>query len=202
MNGTPRALNRILLALLGLIFLAGGAVSIVLAVAADVNWWHRATAAAARWLERVFAATTMSGQKDSWLWIVICLLLLVLIALMIAWVASQGRGRGSVLLVDADGGGATGAVAISAMVPEQALRTALLARPELAGATVTTYEVRGYRGLKIRVVPRQGVAPCDVTADVTDLLLALDDVLGVRTPVVISMAAGARSRFVRAERVQ
>jgi len=78
----------------------------------------------------------------------------------------------------------------------------LAERPDLAGVTVATYEIRGEPALKIRLQPRQGVAPHLLAADVSALVEALDAVVGKRTPVLIHIGAGARSRFGRAERVR
>ena len=85
---------------------------------------------------------------------------------------------------------------------EQALKQALAERPDLAGATVATYEVNGGPALKVRLLPRQGVAPHLLAAEVATLVEALDAVVGKRTPVLIHIGAGARTRFSRAERVR
>ena len=67
---------------------------------------------------------------------------------------------------------------------------------------VATYEVNGSPALKIRLLPRQGVAPHLLAAEVSALVDALDAVVGKRTPVLIHIGAGARTRFSRAERVR
>jgi hypothetical protein len=46
------------------------------------------------------------------------------------------------------------------------------------------------------------VAPHLLATDVSALVEALDAVIGKRTPVLIHIGAGARSRFSRAERVR
>jgi hypothetical protein len=87
-------------------------------------------------------------------------------------------------------------------VAEQALKHALAGRPDLAGATVTTYDVKGTPALKVRLLPRQGVAPHLLAAEISELLAALETVVGRETPVLIHIGAGARTRFGRAERVR
>ena len=202
MNETPRVLNRVLLTLIGLLLIGVGATTVALAaVPALAGSWHALTRRAGAGIENVLAATTLPGQRDSWLWIVLALVMLVLIVLMIAWVAQQGKGRASTLAADYNDDGGPGTVELGAAVAEQALKTALLKREEILHATVATYEFRGAPGLRIRVLPRKGVPPYLVAEQVSDLVEALDLVIGRETPVVISIGTSARARLGRTERV-
>ena len=110
------------------------------------------------WLD-LFERTQFPRRQGSWLWLVICLVLVVVLGLMVAWIAQQGKGRTSLLVAEEDPGDVPGNVGIGGGVAEQALRAALADRPDLAGVTVAAYEIRGEPALKIRVEPRQGVAP-------------------------------------------
>ncbi len=202
MNETPRVLNRVLLTLIGLLLIGVGATTVALAaVPALAGSWHALTRRAGAGIENVLAATTLPGQRDSWLWIVLALVMLVLIVLMIAWVAQQGKGRASTLAADYNDDGGPGTVELATAVAEQALKTALLEREEILHATVATYEFRGTPGLRIRVLPRKGVPPYLVAEQVSDLVEALDLVIGRETPVVISIGTSARARLGRTERV-
>ncbi|MFK4640855.1 hypothetical protein ABIA52_003744 [Paenarthrobacter histidinolovorans] len=67
---------------------------------------------------------------------------------------------------------------------------------------MATYEFKGQPGLRIRIQPRQGVAPHLLAAEVSQLVEALDLVIGQKTPVLVHMVSGARSRFTKAERVR
>ncbi|MEC5192531.1 MULTISPECIES: hypothetical protein [unclassified Arthrobacter] len=203
MNGTPRILNRIILGLLGLAFSGLGVLLILLAsVPAVAAWWQGWAAGTWNNWQDLFERTRFPGGTGSWLWTVLVLALLLVTAAMVAWVAQQGKGRASLLVSEEDPGDVPGNVRIGSGVAEQALRAALADRPDLAGATVGTYEFRGEPTLKIRVQPRQGVAPHRLAAEVSALVEALDVALGKRPPVLIHIVAGARSRFGRAERVR
>jgi hypothetical protein len=203
MNSTPTALNRILLTLLGLKLLAVGLLLVLLAtVPAVAVWWHSWSAAAWSTANDAFNATRFPGRTESWLWMVVALVLLVLIGLMVAWVAQQGKGRSNLLASEYDPGEVPGDVRIGAGVAEQALKQALAGRPDLASSSVTTYDVKGTPTLRIRLLPRQGVAPHLLAAEVSGLVDALDAVVGRKTPVLIHIGAGARTRFGRAERVR
>jgi hypothetical protein len=56
--------------------------------------------------------------------------------------------------------------------------------------------------LKVRLLPRQGVAPHLLADEVYTLVAALEQVVGKKIPVLIHIGAGARTRFSRAERVR
>jgi hypothetical protein len=202
-NGTPRILNRILIGILGLMLLAAGMLLILLAsVPAVARWWQDWAAGVWSIWRDLFERTRFPGRAESWLWLVLVLALLLVIGAMVAWVAQQGRGRANLLVSEEDPGEVPGNVRIGSGVAEQALRAALADRHDLAGVTVATYEFRGEPALKIRIQPRQGVAPHRLAAEVSALVEALDVAIGKRTPVLIHIGAGARSRFGRAERVR
>ncbi|WP_455836551.1 hypothetical protein [Pseudarthrobacter siccitolerans] len=203
MNSTPTLLNRILIAVLGLKLLAAGVLLILLAtVPAVASWWHSWSAGVWAGANQAFSATRFPGRSESWLWILVALVLLLLIGLMVAWVAQQGKGRADLLALEYDPGEVPGDVRIGGGVAEQALKHALANRPDLAGATVATYDVKGTPALKIRLLPRQGVAPHLLADEVHALVGALETVVGTRIPVLIHIGAGARTRFRRAERVR
>jgi hypothetical protein len=203
MTTTPALLNRLLIGIIGLKLLAVGILLVLLATVPSVGtWWHAWAGTAWRGINQAFENTRLPGRPESWLWIVMSLALLVLIGLMVAWIAQQGKGRSNVLVEEYDPGTVAGDVRISGGVAEQALKHALAERPDLAAATVATYDVQGSPALKIRLQPRQGVAPHLLAAEASALVAALDDVVGKQTPVLIHIGAGARTRFSRAERVR
>ena len=203
MTSTPVLLNRILVGILGIKLFAVGLFLVLLAtVPAVATWWHSWSPGAWRGVNQAFNNTRFPGRPESWLWIVVVLVTLLLMGLMVAWVAQQGKGRTNQLVSDDDAGEVAGNVRIGGGVAEQALKQALAERPDLAGATVATYEVNGNPALKVRLLPRQGVAPHLLAAEVATLVDALDAVVGIRTPVLIHIGAGARTRFSRAERVR
>ena len=203
MNNTPRVLNRIVIGILGICLLAIGVLLLLLASVPAVGiWWHDWAGGVLNFWLDLFERTQFPRRQGSWLWFVICFALVVVLGLTVAWVAQQGKGRTSLIVTEEDPGGVPGNVGIGGGVAEQALRAALADRPDLAGVTVGTYKIRGEPALKIRVEPRQGVAPHTLAAEVSSLVEALDAVIGKRTPVLIHIGFGARSRFSRAERVR
>jgi hypothetical protein len=199
-NATPRALNRILLGLFGLVLMAVGAAAAAAALAPQAARSWRTTSSTAA------AGIRSLGERggEDWLWILLALVFLLLATLMIIWLAVQGRGRTGDFVEDRGGqdpGEASGTVTITAAAAEQALKVALQERRDLVNAAVTTWRFRGTSALRIRVYPRQGAAPARVAEEVAALVEALDVVLGHRAPVLITISAGARARFTHADRV-
>lgn len=213
MNTTPRLLNRILLAVVGLVALAAGAGGLLLlTLPTAASWWGSAAPRVGEAIDGLRARTTPEGEADTWWWIVLAAVLLLLIVLLVLWIAAQGKGRTGLFASvggrrggsghpDGNDDGTPGSVTITAAAAEQVLKAALLERSDLAGAAVSTWEVRGVPGLRVRVYPRKGAPPYTVAAEVSRLVEALDAVTGYRTPVLISISSGARARFTRAERV-
>lgn len=206
MNGTPRGINRFLLALFGVLLLAAGAGLVaVAAVPAAASWWQDHAAAQLDWLRRYAedsAVLLPTGQ--SWMWAAGAALCLLVAVAMVAWVVAQGRGRASTLLElpgNPDNDGAAGTIGFSCAVAEQALKSALLERTDVLGVSVNSYGTARQTALKVRVIARQGVAPQHIAQEVGELVAVLDQLLGMEVPVLLSIGAGARARFTKAERV-
>jgi hypothetical protein len=205
MNGTNRSANRILLSLFGLIFMGVGGFLVALAAVPAVGSWWQGWAKPFNDDLVQLAARTQLGSGGSWIWIVVAAALLALVICMVSWISNQGKGRASTLASYAgnvDDDGAAGAVSISCAVAEQALKTALMERPDLLSVSVTSFDFRGQTGIKVRVFPRQGVAPHAVARHISGLVESLDQLLGLQTPVLVSIGSGARARFTKAERVR
>ncbi|WP_104086988.1 hypothetical protein [Arthrobacter sp. GMC3] len=206
MNSTPRGANRFLLALLGLVFMAVGAGLVaVAAIPAAARWWQDFAGPLVGDLSDFTARTHLTPDTGSWAWLVVAVALLLVVIVMVTWIANQGKGRTDVLFTTSgsqDDDGAAGRVVLSSAVAEQALKRALLERSDLLSVSVTSYDFRGQSCLRVRVLPRQGVAPHLVAAEVGATVEAMDALVGVQAPVLLSIGSGARSRFTKAERVR
>lgn len=203
MNSTPRVLNRILIGILGLKLLAVGVLLLLIAtVPAVARWWQGWSSGMWGIALQAFEQTPLPGRRESWLWMIVAAVLAVVIGLVIAWVAQQGKGRADLLVIPRDEGDVPGTVRIAGSVAEQAIKGALAGRADLAGSSVAAYSIKGNPALRIRLHPRQGVAPQLLAAEVAQLVHALEDLVGQRIPVLIHISAGARTRLSRAERVR
>jgi hypothetical protein len=214
MNGTPRALNRVLIFLFGLLILSVGALLVLLAaVPAVASWWHGWAPSAAESAGTVFVGSRVPGTTVSWLWLLLAAAAVVVVLLMVWWVAQQGKGRSDVVAATGPEGGAgpdgeflpgeaRGRVSIAAAAVEQAVRAALAPRKDVLGSSVVAVDFEGRTALRIRLVARQGADPAAIAQDVERLVDCLRQVVGVSVPVLLHITSGARTRFSRAERVR
>lgn len=204
MNRTPRLTNRIVLTLLGLALSGMGLHGLLLvAVPAYAEGWRGLADQVGTGFTGLLDATTLEGQRDSWLWIVVSVVMIALILLMIWWVAVQGQGKTGIFVREFREEATRGIVELSAAVPEQALKASLAGRPDLVTVSVTSWTSPQHEaGLRIKVQPRLGAAPHRIAEDLADLVVDMDGMLGASGPVVIHLATGARTRMSRAERVR
>lgn len=214
MNGTPRALNRVLIFLFGLAVLAVGLTMLLLAaVPAVASWWHSWAPAAAESAGTVFEGSHLPGTRVSWLWLLATAAAVIVVLLMVWWVAQQGKGRRDLVASTAADGGAgpggalvageaPGRVSIAATAVEQAIRGALASRKDVLGSSVAAVDFEGRTALRVRLVARQNADPATIAEDVEGIVGKLELVMGVSAPVLVHITSGARSRFSRAERVR
>lgn len=203
MNSTPRVLNRVLIGILGLKLLAIGILLLLLAtVPAVAGWWQAWSSGVWDTALQAFEQTPLPGRRESWLWMIVAAVLALVIGLVIAWVAQQGKGRADLLVAPRDDGDVPGTIRIAGGVAEQAIKGALAGRADLAGSSVATYSIKGSPALRIRLHPRQGVAPQLLATEIAELVQALEELVGQQIPVLVHISAGARSRLSRAERVR
>lgn len=214
MNGTPRALNRVLIFLFGLLVLVAGVVLVLLATVPSVAvWWQAWAPTAAEAVGAVFEGSRVPGTSVSWLWLLLTAAAVVVVLLMIWWVAQQGKGRRDLVASTGPDGGAwqggelaageaPGRVSIAATAIEQVIRAALASRKDVLGSGVVAVEFEGRTALRVRLVARQGADPAAVAADVERVIGQLELVMGFSAPVLVHITSGARTRFSRAERVR
>lgn len=206
MNGTPRGFNRFMLGLIGLILLAVGAFILLLgASAAFASWWQGYSQDQLVQWQKLAANTRLGPGYGTWIWLIVAAVLLLVIILMVSWIANQGQGRSTVLFderTNAFKESGPGKVVLSNSVAEQTLRAALLERGDLTSVSVTSFDFQGSTSLRVRVLPRPGVAPHHLAAEIVELVQALENLLGFETPVLVSIGSGARSRFTKPERVR
>jgi hypothetical protein len=192
MTSTNRALNRLLVILVGLVLLVAGAAVAVGAVLPDV----RSAVAGAASDAKGPAGDALSGGQPWILWVVAAASLVLI--LVLAWFAlRQGHGRTGTLLRRAPGDGADsptgGSLVVDAKVAEQMLEEALGHDSSIVSIDVTAFEVKRETVLRITAVARRGVSPVVVRRSVDDAVARWDRVLGTEVPVVVQITGGLRS---------
>lgn len=202
MNSTNRALNRGLLAVLGLASIA---------VAAVIGWTLVAPSAARAWLDAgrsartrtdsVFGTQLWAGTTVSLAAVVAiagAVVLLVLLVLLIVFIVRQGHGAASTVLSARTGDGDLDVdVSVAAALIEQRLSTV----PGVARVAVSAYCVRKVVALKIAVDCRRGAAPRTIVDAIDDTVRLLGEALGSQPTVYAQLTGGFRSRLRSAVRV-
>jgi hypothetical protein len=192
MTSTNRALNRLLVILVGLVLLVAGVAVAAGAVLPDV----RSTVSGAASDARGPASDALSGGQPWILWVVAAAALVLI--LVLAWFAlRQGHGRTGTLLRRTPGEDATsptgGSLVVDAAVAEQMLEEALGHDPSIVSVDVSAFEVRRGTVLRITAVARRGVSPMQVRRTIDAAVARWDAVLGTEVPVVIQIIGGLRS---------
>lgn len=194
MTSTNRTLNRLLLALTGVLLLIGGsAAALVAIVPAALQAWRQAADARITDIEALVSATPAAATGVSWVWFALLALLALLIGVLVAFIVRQGRGRTATLVNTPKTD--HGHTQIDASFAEQALAQSLAGQSDFLGLHTSTYHVNGASMLKVSVLARRGTAPRDVIDVVHQSVRGLDRVLGAEIPVLLHIGGGFRSRL-------
>lgn len=197
MNATNRAVNRLMLALVGIVLVgAAAAVLVALAWPTWADMWTTGIQNAGIWLSEAHAATQIvSASTLSWIAVAILAVLALIVALAVTIVARLGGGRSnSVTRAEAEGG-AIGAVTIQHGFAADALTHSLAGHDELLTSRVSSRTVRGEEVLHVSVTPRQHTSPAAVAETVTGLVDNLAKLMGSSAPTFVSIHSGVRARL-------
>jgi hypothetical protein len=186
-NATNRVLSRVALVVTGLaLFVLGVATALVQTVPWAADRWHDAARAA---LGDLGADAPHEAAIAAWAWVLGGAVLLGVLALVV--LSGLGGGRaGTVVEDDGSAAGLPGVVRIDAAAVQHALSSAVGAMPQVASLAVDVHRVRGRRALRIRVRPRKGASPREVTTRVEEIVADLDALLGGPLPVLLEIARG------------
>ncbi|WP_213816958.1 hypothetical protein [Glaciihabitans sp. dw_435] len=203
MNNTNRALNRLGIALLGVVLLVLGAgVAVAAAVPSLFSGWADASGTTRRWIGEQLAATRISGTPHSWILVGVGVLALVVLVLLVAFALRQGKGRSRELVREdsSDGGTARGTAVVQSAVAEQIIGAALADDPRIVASSVSTYRVQGVNVLKVSVSARRGASPRDIRSTIDAVVAHWDALLGRELPVLITINSGWATRFAKETR--
>jgi hypothetical protein len=183
MTRSNRALNRIFLALVGLVALA---VAVILA-APTIE-----TAIPAMRIPHP-QAPTLAG-----LWIVAGIALLVVVV-SVSWIVTRGRGRISTILAMRSN---DGTLTVDSRLVSDLVGDALGANPDVVSVGAGAFRVRGSSVLSIRVVARRGSDLAALVTSAERSIADLDEVLQQRIPVLLQVASGLRADLARDTRTR
>ena len=201
MNNTNRALNRILLLIIGLLFLALGAVGIaIMAWPTATDTWKTAGADADSWLDQAFASTQIAGSQATWLGIAAVAAIVVVIVLLILALTSVAGRRSKTVLRSSGAQNPLGRVTVTESFVSDAVKNSLADRDEILSAHVTANDIRRQPVLHVAVTPRQNTDPRVLVDHVDRLLDNLATLTGRDTDAYISLHTGLRARLAHDQR--
>lgn len=197
MNATNRAVNRLILGVVGLVLIAvGGGIVTAIAWPAAADMWREAMSNAVGWLQEAHAATKITEATTlSWLALAVLIVLALIVAIAVTVMARLGGGRTTAVTRVEAGDGAIGAVTIRHGFAADALTHSLAGYDELLTSRVNASRVRGEEVLHVSVTPRQNTSPAAVAGIVTQLVDNLAVLLGKETPTYVSIHSGVRARL-------
>ena len=199
MNSSNRALNRVLLAIVGVAALAASAATVaVLLVPGFAARWTAAARQVLRTADDVFGLPLWPGTTVSLAAAIGLALALVFVSLLLAFILRQGRGATSTVVALH---GENGAVEVDTAVPSALLDDRLSGVPGVAGVSVSAYRVHGQPVLKVTVRCRRGAAARTIADALDDAVVQVQEALGTPLPVFAQLVGGFRARLAPPVRV-
>ncbi|MFG6503031.1 hypothetical protein [Microbacterium sp. P05] len=196
MNDTNRAVNRLLLLLIGLVLLGvGGAVILAATWPVATEIWRRSITTASDWLARSAEATRIADTGLSWLVLGVLAAIVIVVVLLVLAIARLGGGRSRALLTASLEDNPLGRVVVRDAFAADALTAALDARPDVVSTRVTAAEVRDETVLHIAVTARRNASPRALALDVNRLASNVAALTGQDLPTYVSVRSGLRARL-------
>lgn len=202
MNHTNRALNRLLLAIAGLILIAVGGLAAASALDARVrDGWTQSADSAVTWWQNLQSSAPLQDPFGSWWTLALIAALVVLAVLCFSWLTRQGGGRTSTGGTDVDA--ELGDTAVDVSYLESAVAAAVAGNTSILGSSVTAWRGRrsGARnGLRLTLQTRRGASPRDVADLAEALVSSIDELMGHRATVLVRIVSGTKSKLAGAQR--
>ncbi|MFD4420239.1 hypothetical protein ACFWN7_01895 [Agromyces sp. NPDC058484] len=196
MNNTNRAANRIILLLVGIVFLAlGGAAIILIVWPAAAEYWTGAGEAAENWIDQALETTKIGLGALSWIGLAVLALILLLIVLLIVALTGIGGRRSRTVLRSTGQENPLGRVTVQEAFASDALQHSLGTRDEILFASVTANNVKKRPVMHVSVTPRQNTSPRHVMEDIDHLVSNLATLTGKNVPTFVSMHSGIRAKL-------
>lgn len=206
MKKLPRALNRILLFVFGLLFLATGTLMVGTASYAPLR--ERVLRYRA-YLDGEYAALAqqatfqLSGQQYSWVQVGLIALAIILVLLLIIWIFSQGGGRIRSLALNESGKDSEkeGEVTAELGLIRDIIEDKVSDSRWISSLKVASWDVKKRPGLLISAAVYKGANPREVKTEIDGAIAKLDQVLGIKMPILVQLTTNWRSSLGSADRV-
>lgn len=196
MNNTNRAVNRLLLLIIGIVLLGIGGAVIAVGVwpqAADV--WTGTARTAEGWLGQALETTRIGATTLTWVAVATLAALVLLVILLIVALARIGGRRSHAVLRSAGQENPLGRVTVKESFASDALKNSLGARGDILSTHVAANDIRRESVMHVSITPRQNTSPKDVVEHVDRLVTNLATLTGRDLPTYISIHSGLRARL-------
>lgn len=203
MKHLPRALNRFLLFILGLIALAAGIGLILVAVwdKAAKFWQTYANWTMDKYTGLTEQTRTAFNPDISWLTIAFVALGIIAALFMLWWIFRQGGG--STRKVDFQESEKAEGTTIASLKFVDALVNDVVEDDKwIAGVKTQGWKVKKDNGLAIKVITLKGADPAHLKQKMNEVIARLDSTLGREVPVCIHLTTGWRTAVSSAQRVE
>lgn len=201
MNATNRAVNRTILAVVGLLLAVSGGAAIAASVWAPASRaWVTYGQSAQAWVESTRAATAIPGTVVTWIDVAVIGILVVVIAVLLVAMIRTGRGLRRAALGTTGALDELGRITVNEAFASDALESALGELPEIVTARVTSNQVGRDSVLHVKLTPRQSTSPVEVAEAADRLVTNLSVLTGSQLPTYISIHAGLRARWAAPDR--
>lgn len=199
MRNTNRALNRVILMIIGVVLMAAGVCVFAAGQfpSAATTW----TAESVRITDQarsLIDSAPLAGSLRSWWLVAVMALLLICAALCVGWLTSQGGGRSPVL--GRKSHGRDGTTVVDSELVSAAVQEALADNKQVLSASISAWESRRGTTLRLAMEARHGASPRELADVAEKLVQEIDAWLGHPMPVLIRITSGARSGMARSRR--
>lgn len=206
MKKLPRALNRILLFVFGLLFLATGIALIAAATDAplrDVVLKYRSRLDSEYTSLAQQATFKVSGQQYSWVQVGLIVVAIIVALLLLSWIFSQGGGKIRSLALNAAGKDSEkkGEITADLGLLQGIIEDEISDSRWISSLKVASWDVKKQPGLLLSAAVYKGANPREVKAELDQAIARLDQVLGINMPILVRLTTNWRSNLGSADRV-
>lgn len=206
MRKLPRALNRILLFLFGLLFLASGTLLVGAATyrpLRDVVLKYRSRLDSEYTSLAQQATFKVSGQQYSWVQVGLIVVAIIVALLLLSWIFSQGGGKIRSLALNAAGKDSEkkGEITAELGLLQGIIEDEISDSRWISSLKVASWDVKKQPGLLLSAAVYKGANPREVKAELDQAIARLDQVLGINMPILVRLTTNWRSNLGSADRV-
>ncbi|MFJ4028675.1 hypothetical protein ACIPWF_14965 [Paenarthrobacter sp. NPDC089989] len=199
MRNTNRALNRLVLAVVGLLLvILGAAVFAAGLLPSAATTWTSTVSHVTEEARRLLESAPLAGPLRSWWLVAGIAVLLFCAALCLAWISRQGGGHTPVMGRQSEG--TDGTTVIDSGLVSFAVQEALADHRQVLSTSVSAWESRRGTMLRLAIEARQGASPRELADTVEELVKEIDGWMGNPMPVLVRITSGGRSSLAKSRR--